>query len=370
MIRNRSMAAVTERGETTSFGVVVDANTDCSKWPTLASLAQQRNFSEMHSLLMKDCETEAVKRWLNAIPTSDSTSATSSATSLATISPLEPSRDELGDAHAENNDDTIGRFQPALHYLLEFQPPLNIVERVIEILGPRVVPEDSVDAAGQTPLHKACLYQCDSSVVARLTHGNGRYVSAYRTTDGERGRTPLHCACAVLPSTSVAADAANYEDENSSSNHMDPAAAASAPQDPDEASLCDPTEDFFNAFETLAILLNAFPAAVHLRDASGLTPLDCAREQRADAALLRLLEEHCPLYQDSCCHPKLLSSSSLQHTLETTEETKVTASTVSSSRRNVDLVEPQDDVSTLGSHDLPQTIQRGPSKFERMRYEI
>jgi hypothetical protein len=105
-----------------------------------------------------------------------------------------------------------------------------------------------------------------------------------------------------------------------------------------------------------------------LRDKSGQTPLDCARAQRADAALLRLLEENCPCSPDSS-HQK--PSSLNNHTQETAEETEDTSISVSASHRNVDLVEPQDDVSSLGSHDFTETMpHRGPSKFERMLYEI
>lgn len=347
--------------------------TNWTKWPSFAVLARKRKFIKICKTI-EEGECEAVKRWLNA-------------TNATTMTPPPDG----------TKNTTQQPSPPALHWLLEFQPPLATVERVITALGDSVAPEDSVDAAGRTPLHVACMHRCASAVVARLTHGNGHYVTAYRSVDDDRLQTPLHCAIlAHWPTTN-----------RSASGSSAPPLRCKAPLD--AAAL--------DALESISTLVNAYPAAAHLRDRDGKTPLDYARERGADDSLVQLLQEQCGNkkenhhnrhqnhhhhYPSKKSHRAALSGNAIlfknpahhyhqnddddhdhhhnptESTEEITEVTSISGGYVSKDCCLID----DDDLSSLGSRSYHQSamvkrqqhassaVGRGPPKFERMIYEI
>jgi len=130
------------------------------KGPTpLHRMAKQRSWDEI-SFFLRNGEPTEVADWLEQC-------ATTSRSPIPGASPL--------------------------HVVLLFQPPLHIVDELIQALiqaYPGAVPEDSIEPnQGRTPLHIAVATGCSCDIVERLyTH------TAIRTVDDEQ-RTPLHWAC-------------------------------------------------------------------------------------------------------------------------------------------------------------------------------
>ena len=130
------------------------------KGPTpLHRMAKQRNWDEI-SFFLRNREPTEVADWLEQC-------ATTSRSPIPGASPL--------------------------HVVLLYQPPLHIVEEVIQALMqayPGAVPEDSIEPnQGRTPLHIAVATGCSCDIIERLyTH------TAIRIVDDEQ-RTPLHWAC-------------------------------------------------------------------------------------------------------------------------------------------------------------------------------
>jgi len=297
--------------ETKSEQAAGGSKVNWAQWTPYTTLVRKRHFFKLVKTVTEG-EAQAVKEWLSA----------------------------GGGATCSSNPTTV------LHILLKSQPPLFAVQRVIQALGSSVVPEDAVDRQGRTPLHVAVTQNCDASVVARLTHGNGQYVSAYRALDNEK-RTPLHCACMAVTSKP------KNKLHNSRQGRV---AFLCRPSGMDPASL--------NAQETVVTLMNAYPAAAHMRDIHGKTPLDYAKERGGAPAIVRLLQEQTgPTENDN---QKINSNSALQcsHRTEEVTETEVTSIAAYSYNH----VEHSDDMSSLGSRSFHQRY--GPPKYERMIYEI
>lgn len=131
-----------------------------------------------------------------------------------------------------------------LHVVLFFQPPLKVVDLLVKtlrrMLGPKAVPEDSIDPQrSQTPLHIAVATGCDYMVVDRLTT-----ITAAQTVDTE-GRTPLHWACTSKP---------------------------------------------FPDHKTIKLLVAVYPGARKLADNFEFTPLMIAQYHRAKKDILHLLK--------------------------------------------------------------------------------
>ena len=80
----------------------------------------------------------------------------------------------------------------ALHYIMRFNPPGQIVSAMIDRLKRAGVeqPEITVDLLGRTALHHACASQCEPAVIHALLRSPAGAVSA-RAQDLQ-GRLPLH----------------------------------------------------------------------------------------------------------------------------------------------------------------------------------
>jgi ankyrin repeat protein len=215
--------------------------------------------------------------------------------------------------------------QTPLHFLLQFRPPLDLVEQLIAILGQGFVPEDAVDAQGKTPLHIAVIAGCDSAVVQRLTYGKEKIISAVRTKD-HLERSPLHWAC---DSPGAVPGCFGIVGKN----------------DPDVE-------------EIVSVLARAFPEAVRMRDVHGTTPMDLALQNQANDRIMELLKaEFLPKHED-----REYSFSSETDDASTMMPGEIATSWI-------------DDLSSLGTGGVTTLYGRSKSfkkriKFARMSYEI
>jgi len=84
-----------------------------------------------------------------------------------------------------------------LHIALAYRPPLDVVEAIISEMKSHVlVPEETPDESGSTPLHVAAAHFTEEEVFVRLLQGESLCMPAYRRDN--LGRTPLHCAAAAV----------------------------------------------------------------------------------------------------------------------------------------------------------------------------
>ena len=143
--------------------------------------------------------------------------------------------------------------QGPLHFVLPYRPPLSLVESVLLCTGDfSHVPEEALDAEGRTPLHIAAAYNCSFQIIRRLLSGVSLVVPALTRDDMDR--FPLHWAC-CHPFM-----AGRVESENK--------------------------------FDTIILLLDAYPQAVDMVDANGHTPLDYALQHPGlDRRITDLLEK-------------------------------------------------------------------------------
>jgi hypothetical protein len=80
-----------------------------------------------------------------------------------------------------------------LHYLLRYQPPLSIVNRLLQ-LHDWTKPEH-VDSFGRNALHVACYYNADVTILARLVNYEHAGRRCLNVPDILTGRYPLHFLC-------------------------------------------------------------------------------------------------------------------------------------------------------------------------------
>ncbi|KAL7580139.1 hypothetical protein ACA910_012896 [Epithemia clementina (nom. ined.)] len=143
--------------------------------------------------------------------------------------------------------------QGPLHFILPYRPPLSLVESILLCTADfSHVPEEALDSKGRTPLHIAAAYNCSFQIIRRLLSGVSLVVPALTRDDMDR--LPLHWACChpFLPGRA--------ESENK--------------------------------FDTIILLLDAYPQAVDMADANGRTPLDYALQHRMlDRRITDLLQK-------------------------------------------------------------------------------
>jgi hypothetical protein len=139
-----------------------------------------------------------------------------------------------------------------LHIVLAFHPPVPLVNMLCAVLTRGgVSPEDSVDSHGRTPLHIAAASTCDLAVLHRLLYGTAAMIC------DNLQRCPLHYACSFKKS--------KKEDDRKAAIYL---------------------------------LIEAYPMARSIIDATGQKPLDIARKSKADQSVL------CALIEDSTLKPE------------------------------------------------------------------
>jgi ankyrin repeat protein len=185
-----------------------------------------------------------------------------------------------------------------LHKILEYRPPYSTVsllcraltnledarhttERsrhlpLLQILTPDAEatnaiasssPVDITDDMGRKPLHIACEYGCDLTVVKRLLKGTS-YARPFMTCDIHK-RTPLHYACA--------------NPRGSSSNTTSKLLKTLGIGNSNNSKSCE------NMTQIIECLVNIYPRATILKDEWGQTPLDLAVENQASPKIIEIL---------------------------------------------------------------------------------
>ncbi|GKY92540.1 hypothetical protein MPSEU_000224300 [Mayamaea pseudoterrestris] len=155
-----------------------------------------------------------------------------------------------------------------LHLLLRYQPPQELVALAVHLMvdSDELVPEDTRDASGATPLHVAVQHNCDASIVQLLVEGMAGTLPA--VTKDEMLRYPLHWACAN-PSGSVAKLNKQQQQHHAGANQG----------------------DMLNMLRIITILSKIEPMSVNVKDVNGQTPLDLALEHGADERIMQLLHK-------------------------------------------------------------------------------
>lgn len=144
-----------------------------------------------------------------------------------------------------------------LHILLEHQPPLYLVNLMIQSLPGC---ESSKDRLGSTPLHVASASACSVAVIARLFNAaTSKFPNPAAILD-DCHRSPLHWACTVTTTTTQYNE---YSEQTKQARE--------------------------NLIHVIGFLLKAHPASVKVCDLHGKTPGDIATELSADPAILQLL---------------------------------------------------------------------------------
>ena len=163
----------------------------------------------------------------------------------------------------------------ALHAIMPYHPTVALTELMIQSLtrlasveGPQRqrhhIPEASVDARGQTPLHVAATYGCDLAILKRLTEMSHHAV----LTRDQAGRLPLHCLVAFSSTTT--------------NNHRGGKKKRTRRQKQDTCSVN-------NTINCLRHLVDLYPQGCTVRDASGSTPLDLAIQNKCDQRIILTL---------------------------------------------------------------------------------
>lgn len=161
-----------------------------------------------------------------------------------------------------------------LHVILRYHPPPRLIDALVHALknigwfrSDSFIPEDVPDNHGRTPLHVATAAGSHIHVVERLLEGDTFVMPAY--TRDNFGRFPLHWAC-MNPS-------GQSNPFFSPHQHM-PYTAAQA------------RNLRYNMIRMVRLLVDVYPEAASLADNKGMTPLDYAIQNNADAAIIQFLQ--------------------------------------------------------------------------------
>jgi ankyrin repeat protein len=224
--------------------------------------------------------------------------------------------------------------ETALHMILKYQPPVEIVHLIIMSLAKKTniaVPEEVRDAEGKTPLHVAVTYECHPDVVHRLLNGVGGVIPA--VTKDREDRLPLHLACL---GKACGATSAKQLSQQPTQKQVD------------------------NMVQVVYLLLSAYPIAAVLRDSKGETPLDLARRNGADGRILRVLTISAELHAH-IFNPSYTVAAAAKPGKGTVSSEGVPTEITSS------LSHDGDDLSSIGVGGL-STVQGGPKNLARIEY--
>ena len=141
-----------------------------------------------------------------------------------------------------------------LHIALSHRPPLEVVESIISAMKSHVlIPEETQDERGSTPLHVAASHFNEEEVIVRLLQGESLCMPAYLRD--KKGRTPLHCAAAAV----------SVGKRRNKQRHE------------------------WNRYRIMQRLIEEYSEAVLLTDDTGRTPVEYGKEQRLqNAAMARM----------------------------------------------------------------------------------
>lgn len=162
------------------------------------------------------------------------------------------------------NTKMLGTSSTPLHIILKFNPPAVTVKLLIERLreiNPDAVHEEAIDHRGRTPLHVACAYKVDVSVIFRLITGMTLAMPAFRKDDDDR--LPIHVLC-------------------------------SGPLGPVKTLRFRflSGETVRNLNKVILLLLKVYPESILVRDKDGYLPVELAmRNHMPDSVIMHLVQK-------------------------------------------------------------------------------
>jgi hypothetical protein len=202
-----------------------------------------------------------------------------------------------------------------LHHILPFQPPVELVSAIASMLMHKIksdvvnmkqkrqcldysedllaiAPEQTVDNAGQVPLHVAANNGCDVQIINCLMKTDSDNTSSSKNAAMCRDysdRFPLHCACSNVKGVrNFDTNLLTTSDHNSSSNKKGGSGWGFALHSSYASTIKNQKENMHKVIEAL---LGAYPEAVMARDGDGNRPIDIARVNKADTTILHLLQD-------------------------------------------------------------------------------
>ena len=155
-------------------------------------------------------------------------------------------------SHEEADASVSPQAASPLHLALQYRAPLAVLVALLTICEHKLglqVPEECVDANGQTPLHVAVAAGCEEDIVHRLLGGTNLLMPA--VVHDAQARTPLHVACCAPPPVKRKG---SFFGANTAAMEV------------------------WHKRRAVTVLLEHYPEAACLQDVHGQTPLDYARQ--------------------------------------------------------------------------------------------
>jgi hypothetical protein len=199
-------------------------NSTNSKISLLQCLAQKQNWKDFMALAEKTSTAD----WKNR----DQSSSLSD-------------HDDCSRSSEESTAQHDGKIVTSpLHIALAHRCPLAVVESVISAMKSHVlIPEETLDERGLTPLHVAAESFAEEDVIVRLLEGESLVMPAI--VRDHTGRTPLHCAAGAVFSGK----------RRNKQMHE------------------------WHRYRAMQVLIENYPEAVHLTDDVDKTPVQYGKEQ-------------------------------------------------------------------------------------------
>ena len=250
---------------------------DCAE---ILTLAKHKKFDEILELLLQEYElvqsTKANKKLDGQCKRSIITSTTSASTDDTSDS------NNNATANAYHHAHTVDPTSMLLHKILAYNPPLEVVDLLCQLLNRRRKGGDSAcgrfagienvaDLSGRTPLHMAAIYNCDSTVLDRIMKRCKSRAHPALALD-HIGRTPLHWSVDVR-----GGDGVTYSQRKSCSILLFRTRCSK------QSELAQRIE---NRLEIVQLLLRTCPRAILVRDKDGNKPIDIARQTKADPDII------------------------------------------------------------------------------------
>jgi hypothetical protein len=231
-----------------------------------------------------------------------------------------------------------------LHYILPYQPPVEIVHVIIRMLLQKtksdiekmkrkrpnlpyneellaIAPESTIDSVGHVPLHVAASNGCDVQIIYQLLKAQSDDKSSRNNAmcRDYSDRLPLHSVCCNLKG--VRNFDSNLLSNKDSHNSAQKKGGGGWGFTLHGSQSYNSKMQKENMYKVVEALLLAYPEAVMLRDSEGKRPIDIARSNKADTSILQLLQDFArkqrriqdSVYKPSCNLRQSMIQSAFNH---------------------------------------------------------